>query len=168
MRDGPRPALAQRSEKRFADSSPEGRWQRYSRQIANTTDAHAGGRLSRAWKAVPASVAEARGAVAEFATAAGMGAAQLAALRVAVSEAVTNAVVHAYLDAPQAAPVHVTAERADDQMWVAVSDEGRGMVPRPDAPGIGLGLPLIARMTKGFELYEREDGGTVLRMRFEI
>jgi serine/threonine-protein kinase RsbW len=142
--------------------------QGYYRQIANTTDAHAGGRLSRAWKAVPASVAQARAAVAEYAAAAGMGAAPLAALRVAVSEAVTNAVVHAYLDAPEAGPVHVTAERAGDQMWVAVSDEGRGMVPRHDSPGIGLGLPLIARMTQGFELYEREGGGTVLRMRFEI
>jgi anti-sigma regulatory factor (Ser/Thr protein kinase) len=106
--------------------------------------------------------------VTEHAAAAGMGAAPLAALRVAVSEAVTNAVVHAYLDEPEAGPVHVTAERSGDEMWVAVSDEGRGMVPRFDRPGAGLGLPLIARMTKGFELHEREGGGTVLRMRFGL
>jgi anti-sigma regulatory factor (Ser/Thr protein kinase) len=159
---------ADSAERRFAEPPPDGRWHGYSRQIANKGDAHAGGRLSRAWKAVPASVAEARGAVAEFAAAAGMGAATLAALRVAVSEAVTNAVLHAYLDAPEAGPVHVTAERAGDEMWVAVCDEGRGMIPRPDSPGIGLGLPLIARMTKGFELHEREGGGTVLRMRFAL
>jgi serine/threonine-protein kinase RsbW/stage II sporulation protein AB (anti-sigma F factor) len=161
-------AHPEQAERRLAEPPPGGRWRGYSRQIANNTDAHAGDRLSRAWKAVPASVAEARGAVAEFARAAGMDAATLAALRVAVSEAVTNAVLHAYLDAPEAGPVHVTAERAGDEMWVAISDEGRGMIPRPDSPGIGLGLPLIARMTQGFELHERDGGGTVLRMRFGI
>ncbi len=113
-------------------------------------------------------MAEARRAVADFAAASGVGSDTLAAVRVAVSEAVTNAVVHAYLDEPEAGPVHVTAERAEDSMWVAVSDEGRGMVPRPDSPGIGLGLPLIARMTAGFELYERDEGGTALRMRFRL
>jgi stage II sporulation protein AB (anti-sigma F factor) len=161
-------AHAEQAERRFSEPPPGDRWRGYSRQISNTSDANAGGRLSRAWKAVPASVAEARAAVAEFATAAGMGAATLAALRVAVSEAVTNAVVHAYLDASEAGPVHVTAERAGDEMWVAVCDEGRGMIPRHDSPGIGLGLPLIARMTRGFELQEREGGGTVLRMRFGL
>jgi anti-sigma regulatory factor (Ser/Thr protein kinase) len=139
----------------------------YSGQIPNQ-EGIAGERFSLAWKAVPASVAEARSAVAEFAAASGVGSDTLAALRVAVSEAVTNAVVHAYLDAPEAGPVHVTAEREADSMWVAVSDEGRGMVPRPDSPGIGLGLPLIARMTAGFELYERDGGGTVLKMRFRL
>jgi anti-sigma regulatory factor (Ser/Thr protein kinase) len=139
----------------------------YSGQIPNQ-EGIAGGRLSLAWKAVPASVAEARRAVAEFAAASGVGSDTLAALRVAVSEAVTNAVVHAYLDEPEAGPVHVTAEREEDSMWVQVSDEGRGMLPRPDSPGIGLGLPLIARMTAGFELHEPDDGGTVLRMRFRL
>jgi anti-sigma regulatory factor (Ser/Thr protein kinase) len=115
---------------------------------------------------VPASVAEARRAVEEFAAASGVGSDTLAALRVAVAEAVDNAVLHAYLDAPEAGLVHVTAECEEDSMWVAVSDEGRGMIPRPDSPGIGLGLPLIARMTAGFELQERDGGGTELKMRF--
>ena len=148
--------------------SPRGVERRgYSGQIPNQQGI-AGGRLSLAWKAVPASVAEARRAVADFAAAAGVGSDTLAALRVAVSEAVTNAVVHAYLDAPEPGPVYVTAECHEDSMWVAVSDEGRGMIPRPDSPGIGLGLPLIARMTAGFELQERDGGGTVLRMRFRL
>ena len=139
----------------------------YSGQIPNQEEI-GGGRLSLAWKAVPASVAEARRAVAEFAASSGVGSDTLAALRVAVSEAVTNAVVHAYLDAPEVGPVHVTAEREGDEMWVAVCDEGRGMIPRPDSPGIGLGLPLIARVTAGFELHERDGGGTVLKMRFRL
>ena len=139
----------------------------YSGQIPNQGQT-AEGQLSLAWQAVPKSVAEARRAVGDFAEAAGLDTSTLAALRVAVSEAVTNAVVHAYLDEPEAGPVHVTAERTDDSMWVVVSDEGRGMIPRPDSPGIGLGLPLIARMTQGFELHERDGGGTVLRMRFRV
>jgi anti-sigma regulatory factor (Ser/Thr protein kinase) len=139
----------------------------YSGQILNQ-EGIAEGRLSLAWTAVPASVAEARRAVAEYATSVGIDSDTLAALRVAVSEAVTNAVVHAYLDAAEPGPVHVTAERADESIWVEVSDEGRGMIPRPDSPGIGLGLPLIARTTAGFELYERDEGGTVLRMHFRV
>jgi anti-sigma regulatory factor (Ser/Thr protein kinase) len=139
----------------------------YSGQIPNQTGI-VGGRLSLAWKAEPASVAQARRAVADFAAASGVGSDTLAALRVAVSEAVTNTVVHAYLDEREPGPVHVTAERSENSMVVAVSDEGRGMIPRPDSPGIGLGLPLIARMTAGFELYERDGGGTVLKMRFRL
>jgi anti-sigma regulatory factor (Ser/Thr protein kinase) len=139
----------------------------YSGQIPKQEEI-VGGRLSLAWKAVPASVAEARRAVADFAAEAGVGADTLAAVRVAVSEAVNNAILHAYLDAPEAGPVHITAECDENSMWVAVSDEGRGMIPRPDSPGIGLGLPLIARMTAGFELYEREGGGTVLTMHFRF
>jgi anti-sigma regulatory factor (Ser/Thr protein kinase) len=139
----------------------------YSGQIANQAQT-AEGQLSLAWQAIPKSVAEARRAVSEFAQREGVDTATLAAVRVAVSEAVTNAVQHAYLDEPDAGPVRVTAERSGDCIWVAVSDEGRGMLPRPDSPGIGLGLPLIARMTQGFELHEREGGGTVLRMRFAV
>jgi anti-sigma regulatory factor (Ser/Thr protein kinase) len=139
----------------------------YSGQIPNQ-EGIAEGRLSLAWAAVPASVAEARRAVAEYAASVGVDSDTLAALRVAVSEAVTNAVVHAYLDATAPGPVHVTAERTDEGMWVEVSDEGRGMIPRPDSPGIGLGLPMIARTTAGFELYERDGGGTVLKMRFRL
>src|SRR3954463_5665172 len=107
--------------------------QGYYRQIANTTGTHAADRLAGAWKAVPASVAPARAAVAEYAAAAGMGAAPLAALRVAVSEAVTNAGGDAHRGAPEAGPVHASADRAPQPMRVAVSDEGRRMVPRPDA-----------------------------------
>ena len=61
----------------------------YSGQIPNRKGS-LGGRLSLAWKAEPASVAEARRAAADFAAAAGVGSDTLAALRVAVSEAVNK------------------------------------------------------------------------------
>lgn len=125
-------------------------------------------RLTGSWLGVPASVAEARAAVAGFAESAGATTEGIAAVTVAVSEAVTNAVLHAYLDAPSAGPVHVEAEREAQRLRVRVTDEGRGMMPRPDSPGIGLGLPLIAQMTQAFEVRLGAAGGTCLDMSFEL
>ena len=42
------------------------------------------------------------------------------------------------------------------------------MRPRPDSPGLGLGLPLIAQMAASFEVHERDSGGTEVRMRFAL
>src|SRR3712207_7980924 len=60
------------------------------------------------------------------------------------SEALTNVVLHAYPEG-EPGPVTVTAEINDSAIDVTISDEGRGMVPRPDSPGAGLGLPIIDR-----------------------
>ena len=40
------------------------------------------------------------------------------------------------------------------------------MSPRPDSPGLGVGLPLIASLTEALELVNRADGGTEVRMSF--
>ena len=40
---------------------------------------------------------------------------------------------------------------------VDVRDNGRGMVPRLDSPGLGLGLPLIAQLTDVLEILDRGD-----------
>src|SRR3712207_9020716 len=45
-----------------------------------------------------------------------------------------------------------SAEPEDGCVLVTVSDEGSGMRPRPDSPGLGLGLPLISQMTHSFEV----------------
>ena len=83
--------------------------------------------------------------------------------RVAVSEAVTNAVVHAYVDAPAPGEVEVFAKRdPDDGLEVHVSDEGRGMMPRRDSPGIGVGLAAhddARRALPGRDAPGRRDGG---------
>jgi anti-sigma regulatory factor (Ser/Thr protein kinase) len=126
------------------------------------------GRLSCAWPAVAASVAEARSAVSAFAEAAGATADALAAVSLAVSEAVTNAVLHAYLDREVPGPVEVRARREASTVVVEVSDEGRGMLPRTDSPGLGLGLPLIAQMTESLEVHDRPGGGTEIRMAFAL
>jgi anti-sigma regulatory factor (Ser/Thr protein kinase) len=126
------------------------------------------GRLSCVWPAVAASVAEARAAVSEFAEAAGATSDALAAVSLAVSEAVTNAVLHAYLDRDEPGSVEVRARREAETVVVEVADEGRGMLPRTDSPGLGLGLPLIAQMTESLEVHDRDGGGTEIRMAFAL
>jgi anti-sigma regulatory factor (Ser/Thr protein kinase) len=40
------------------------------------------------------------------------------------------------------------------------------MTPRPDSPGLGLGLPLLAALTERFEVQSRPGGGTRLCLFF--
>jgi serine/threonine-protein kinase RsbW/stage II sporulation protein AB (anti-sigma F factor) len=47
-----------------------------------------------------------------------------------------------------------------------VSDAGRGLIPRPDSPGLGLGLAIIAQIADEFEIDEPDAGGTRVRMGF--
>lgn len=90
----------------------------------------------------------------------------LADVKLAVTEACTNVVVHAYPDGD--GPMEVAAGVRDGRLSVAVRDEGRGMLPRPDSPGLGLGLPLIATLAESLEL--GKDGGdhTEVRMTFRL
>src|SRR4051812_34854666 len=66
------------------------------------------------------------------------------AIGVVVSEAVTNAVLHAYRDRERPGEVHVSAHLHAEGLEVAIADDGVGLRPRPDSPGVGLGMPLIA------------------------
>jgi serine/threonine-protein kinase RsbW len=54
----------------------------------------------------------------------------------------------------------------DGRLTVVVHDEGRGMLPRPDSPGLGLGLPLIATLAESLELGTGPDERTEVRMTF--
>jgi anti-sigma regulatory factor (Ser/Thr protein kinase) len=90
---------------------------------------------------------------------------EVSAIEIAVSEAVTNAVVHAYARRP--GDVVVTAHMPKgDGLVVDVLDDGDGLVPRADSPGLGLGLALIAQLTDAFEVREPAHGGTMVHMRF--
>jgi anti-sigma regulatory factor (Ser/Thr protein kinase) len=96
------------------------------------------------------------------------GAADPNAVALAVSEAVTNAIVHAYVDAPEPGEIEVIAKMVPgDGLEVFVCDDGRGMLPRHDSPGVGLGLPLVATLAESFEVQARSGGGTQVRMAFE-
>ncbi len=48
-------------------------------------------------------------------------------------------------------------------------DTGSGMAPRPDSPGLGLGLPVIAHATDSYDIEQPGDapGGTSIRMHFD-
>jgi serine/threonine-protein kinase RsbW/stage II sporulation protein AB (anti-sigma F factor) len=90
------------------------------------------------------------------------------AVALAVSETVTNVIVHAYVDAPAPGEVEVRAEPVDDgeALRLTVVDHGRGMRPRTDSPGIGAGLPLVARFAERFEVCDCPEGGTQVCMVF--
>jgi anti-sigma regulatory factor (Ser/Thr protein kinase) len=124
--------------------------------------------LRRSLPAIPASVPAMRAAVAEFVSAAGVGEPQLAAVKLAVSEAVTNAVMHAYLHADEPGEVRVVTCLCGATVYVTVSDDGIGMMPRLDSPGLGVGLPFIADTADTLDIASGEGGGTVLRMSFRV
>jgi anti-sigma regulatory factor (Ser/Thr protein kinase) len=88
----------------------------------------------------------------------------LADIKLAVTEACTNVVVHAYPEGE--GPLGISAWMQDDRLTVVVHDEGRGMLPRPDSPGLGLGLPLIATLAESLELGTGADDRPEVRMTF--
>jgi anti-sigma regulatory factor (Ser/Thr protein kinase) len=90
----------------------------------------------------------------------------LSDVKLAVTEACTNVVVHAYGD--DEGPMEVAASVDGDALRVTVRDEGVGIVPRPDSPGLGLGLPLIATLTESLELGKAPDDRTEVTMVFRL
>jgi serine/threonine-protein kinase RsbW/stage II sporulation protein AB (anti-sigma F factor) len=64
--------------------------------------------------------------------------------------------------------MEVAAAIRDGRLAIAVRDDGRGMLPRPDSPGLGLGLPLIATLSETLELGRSADDRTEVRMTFPI
>ncbi len=115
----------------------------------------------------PQSVGLLRTIVSDFAAGNGASERQRAAVALAVSEAVSNAVVHAYAGRDDPGVVAVDAEICDRTLRVAVCDDGGGMRPRIDSPGLGLGLGLIARLSDQLELTETTPGVCV-RMTFAL
>ncbi len=124
--------------------------------------------LQRTRPAIPESVPQLRGALVEFAQRAGASPAVLEQIRLAISEAVTNVVIHAYVGAAAPGPVRVAAHVEDAKVSIVVADEGRGMVPRLDSPGLGLGLALIAHAADHLDVHDSDPVGTQLRMTFAL
>ncbi|MEZ5122651.1 MAG: ATP-binding protein [Solirubrobacterales bacterium] len=90
----------------------------------------------------------------------------LSDVKLAVTEACTNVVVHAYANGE--GPMEVAATVEDAALRVTVRDEGIGILPRPDSPGLGLGLPLIATLTESLELGRAPDERTEVAMVFRL
>jgi anti-sigma regulatory factor (Ser/Thr protein kinase) len=91
----------------------------------------------------------------------------LSDIKLAVTEACTNVVVHAYPGRDDG-PLGVTARVDGGSLTGADPPHGRGIVPRPDSPGLGLGLPLIATLAESLELGTGPDDETEVRMTFEL
>lgn len=109
-------------------------------------------------------VAPARHAVTRLARRAGMDALTLDDLALALSEAVTNGVMHA-----RASSVVVRADVVDDALLVTITDDGMGMRPRLDSPGLGLGLTLMGRCCNRIQVGPGPGGtGTAVRMSFAL
>ena len=85
----------------------------------------------------------------------------------AVSEVVTNCVVHAYRGQP-GGEVAIEARRNGHTLMLSVADEGAGMAPRHDSPGLGLGLPLVGRVASKVDITTRDGGGTLVSMSFDL
>ena len=91
----------------------------------------------------------------------------LADIKLAVTEACTNVVIHAYED-DEYGDLEVDARIDDHRLTVVIRDNGRGIVPRPDSPGLGLGLPLIATLAESLELGKDAADHTEVRMTFRL
>jgi anti-sigma regulatory factor (Ser/Thr protein kinase) len=155
----------ERSDRRVGPSETPGNARRSRRPPRGQNS----GMPSASWTA-PASaesVAELRQAVTDFAYEHGVQEPRLTDIRLAVSEAITNAIVHAFRG--REGGTVIVSVTTPDAEWVEVrvTDNGSGMVPRDDSPGIGLGLPLIRHLADQFD-HGRPPGsvGTELRMRF--
>ena len=90
----------------------------------------------------------------------------LSDIKLAVTEACTNIVVHAYPEGE--GPMGLRASVAHDHVAIVIHDRGRGIVPRADSPGLGLGLPLIATLAESLELGTGAGDETEVRMTFAL
>jgi serine/threonine-protein kinase RsbW len=106
----------------------------------------------------PESVALARHAVGDFVVRSGTE--DDADIRLAVSEAVSNAVTHAFRGLrPGTVTIVCTAEQR--ALSVVVADDGGGMRPNLESPGLGLGIPLITKLASEVRFDSTEHGTTV-------
>ena len=112
----------------------------------------------------PASVTHARRMAASFAASHG---ADADAVELAVGEAVGNAVLHAYRG-DASGDIRVDGTMDEGTLVIVVGDDGVGMRPDPSSRGLGFGLPLIAQLASAVEITGSDEGGTEVRMRFEI
>jgi anti-sigma regulatory factor (Ser/Thr protein kinase) len=101
----------------------------------------------------------------------GMAPERLGDLKTVVSEACGNVVRYAYEeDERDAGTVEVVIALAGEELEVRVSDEGRGICPRPESvlPGMGLGLPLIGALSSRLVIDSRLGSGTEMRISIPI
>jgi len=124
--------------------------------------------LDAVYPAQPPHIAKIRRDVTDVATGFGADETALLHINLAVSEAATNAILHAYRDGTPMGDVHVLVHHADDFLDVSICDHGVGISPRPDSPGLGLGLCLMAHESDSCDIRNVPDGGTEVVLRFRL
>ena len=127
--------------------------------------------LDVTYPALASQIPAIRHAVGDVARGLGAGDDVLLQINLAVSEAATNAILHAYRDraAGEAGDVRIVVRgNGDRALVVHVHDDGIGLAPRPDSPGLGLGLCLMAHETERFEVCKSPDGGTEVVLHFRL
>ena len=117
--------------------------------------------------AVPDSVPHARAVLTAFARACGADDAIAANVGLSVSEAVSNVVLHAYRGDHGAGRLTVRADCDEGLLEIVVTDEGSGLQPRTDSPGLGLGLALMAAVTTSLQL-DHDGAATRVHLTFAL
>ena len=107
------------------------------------------------------SVTRARQAASEVARAVG---APEIDVKIAVSEAVGNAVTHAFRG-EERGTITVRAYHERKRLVVSVTDDGDGMRPHLESPGLGLGISLITKVAENVR-FDSTDAGTTVSMSF--
>jgi len=116
--------------------------------------------------AAPGSVGQLRRVARDFALESGASDAVATDVAIAVTEAVSNAVVHAFVDRPPGR-IRLVCQAGPGQLRVRVTDDGRGMLPRADSPGLGLGLSTMGALAASMDVRGGEDGrGTEIELTF--
>lgn len=111
--------------------------------------------------AEPGSLAVARHALAGFGAAVGLGPAETADLRLAITESVSTAIRRCGAD-PRAV-VEIEATCDGHALRVTVSDHGEALPIGGELP-----LPLVAAITDAVELTHLPGGGTAVTLTFEL
>jgi serine/threonine-protein kinase RsbW/stage II sporulation protein AB (anti-sigma F factor) len=123
------------------------------------------------WRAtaIATSVSPLRIAAGAFAREMGFAEADVDDIAIAVSEAATNSVVHAFPDGSPPGTITVIGRMtAPGTLEIVVADDGCGMSPRPDSPGLGLGFPLMAELADRLTIEPVDGGGTRVTMDFTL
>jgi anti-sigma regulatory factor (Ser/Thr protein kinase) len=120
------------------------------------------------FRADPHAISDARHAALVFAREHGVPGERLDAIALAVSEAATNVVMHAYRNREDPGTFTLALDLEGPSLLINVSDDGLGLTPRDDSPGLGFGLPIIANVTDAYAFLPTDGGGTWLTMRFDL